>query len=451
MQRESVGQAAVAGIRLRRINYALIAVSMLFFAGLMLILFRLSVDAKRMRGVSDQYIQCQQDAVLLEEASDFLTDESRYFVQNGEIQHAADYMHEIEVDRRRERIREDESRYELEEDVLYYLDRALGYSDELVQTEVYAMRLGASAWQVELAQLPNRIARIQLASRDSALPQAQQAETARQMLYDETYQQKKSEIHRLARKAMDVLINDAQKRQNEIEDHMTLLRRWQQVLLIAFVLVSPLTALIHTRLVLRPLSAGLESLEKGEAMPVAGVREMRSLAARYNEALAENNLRSAELSYSASHDPLTGLYNRAAYESALKAADKRSIAILVIDVDKFKDFNDRYGHDVGDEVLRRVARELKKAFRSEDHISRIGGDEFCVIMKNADSHLSYLVRAKVNAINRALAHYEDKTPPAALSVGVAFGDRSEPDMLFKNADTALYRVKAAGGGCCEIY
>lgn len=127
-------------------------------------------------------------------------------------------------------------------------------------------------------------------------------------------------------------------------------------------------------------------------------------------------------------------------------------ALLLVDVDKFKAVNDTYGHDVGDLILKRVAELLAYSFRSTDLVFRLGGDEFVVIMTNVDSSVREQVRAKIEQANVMLQKPTDDLPPTSLSVGVAFGDRENPEGdIFKDADTALYRVKEAGRCGCHIY
>jgi len=121
-------------------------------------------------------------------------------------------------------------------------------------------------------------------------------------------------------------------------------------------------------------------------------------------------------------------------------------------VDYFKTVNDTYGHDVGDRVLKRVADILKHSFRSVDIICRIGGDEFVVIMTRVDSSMRDLVIRKIEHANELLQNPEDDLPPVSLSVGAAFADRKNPKGdIFKDADTALYRVKAAGRCGCRVF
>ena len=93
----------------------------------------------------------------------------------------------------------------------------------------------------------------------------------------------------------------------------------------------------------------------------------------------------ANLNFKASHDELTGAYNRSGYELLLSSIDLGSTTMMLFDVDNFKTINDTYGHEVGDKVLTRLVQVLKKNFRFDDYICRIGGDEFVVFIEAADA------------------------------------------------------------------
>ena len=158
------------------------------------------------------------------------------------------------------------------------------------------------------------------------------------------------------------------------------------------------------------------------------------------------------LSHEASHDALTGLLNRGAYDLLMKTVDTAHMALIIVDVDYFKQINDTYGHAVGDRVLKRVAEILQQNFRSVDIICRFGGDEFVVVMTRSNSSMRQLVLNKIAHANDLLQHPKDDLPPVSLSVGVAFSDRNNPSGdIFTDADTALYRVKEAGRNGCMIY
>ncbi|MBQ1375155.1 MAG: GGDEF domain-containing protein, partial [Clostridia bacterium] len=214
-----------------------------------------------------------------------------------------------------------------------------------------------------------------------------------------------------------------------------------------------LLIVIFIRLQVRkPLTRMVELMRRQEEVPPTGAEELQFVTRTYNAILSENRMAREKLSHEASHDRLTGLFNRGAYEMMLESVDMNHVALILIDVDYFKSVNDTYGHDVGDKVLKRVAEVLKQSFRSVDIICRIGGDEFVVIMTRADSSMRELVRSKIARANEMLQNPKDSLPPVSLSVGVAFSDRKNPKGdIFKDADTALYRVKEAGRRGCEIF
>lgn len=154
------------------------------------------------------------------------------------------------------------------------------------------------------------------------------------------------------------------------------------------------------------------------------------------------------------HDSMTGVLNRRAFDQILKLMeeDKRDFALVLVDVDNFKDVNDTYGHAAGDSVLKRVSRLLVEGFRSIDRVYRIGGDEFAVVMMDVTSKHGYTIKNKINAINDHLAVHEEDAPAVTLSVGAAFMDRENPgESLFKDADRALYYVKEHGRNGCHVY
>jgi diguanylate cyclase (GGDEF)-like protein len=155
------------------------------------------------------------------------------------------------------------------------------------------------------------------------------------------------------------------------------------------------------------------------------------------------------LSRHARLDDLTGIGNRRAldrYVTELMRLEVATVAILLLDVDSFKEVNDRHGHLAGDAVLVGIARILERSIRPSDIAVRLGGDEFAVVLSNADLDA---------AIERACGllamiddeHFEDASPDlaVALSVGVAVGAPSRMTELRGEADAALYRAKAGRG------
>ncbi len=158
--------------------------------------------------------------------------------------------------------------------------------------------------------------------------------------------------------------------------------------------------------------------------------------------------------YQAEHDALTGILNRGSFDQIIKSMefDKKKFALILMDIDRFKDVNDTYGHQVGDVILKKVSKYLQEGFRSIDHVCRIGGDEFAVVMMDVDFDSKHLIEEKMSKINELLNIKEESIPQVSLSVGVAFTDWNNPDnSLFNNADFALYYVKRHGRNGCHFY
>jgi diguanylate cyclase (GGDEF)-like protein len=175
---------------------------------------------------------------------------------------------------------------------------------------------------------------------------------------------------------------------------------------------------------------------------------------RAEEALAVAN---RELHEQAIRDPLTGLFNRRFLDEVLDREPSRhqrageSFGVFMLDIDNFKPFNDRHGHDAGDAMLRRIADFLAAAVRAEDVPCRYGGDEILVVLPGSP-YAATLARAEElrRGIAQLVLESAGEVPCAVtVSLGVAsFPEHGEnPEELVRAADLALYRAKAAGGNC----
>lgn len=152
-----------------------------------------------------------------------------------------------------------------------------------------------------------------------------------------------------------------------------------------------------------------------------------------------------------SRDPLTGLANRdALWTRALvdgAGRRSRSVALLFIDLDGFKQVNDRHGHVAGDEFLRAVSRRLDRAVAESDLVGRWGGDEFILVLTVSPDRAEPVLRRVQDTITRMPIETTDARVPAELSIGAAAWGVDEPfDGVLRRADHALYEGKAAGGG-----
>ncbi len=159
------------------------------------------------------------------------------------------------------------------------------------------------------------------------------------------------------------------------------------------------------------------------------------------------------LLHQATHDTLTGLPNRALLKDRLEHALSQmrrgglGLAVIFIDLDHFKDINDRYGHDIGDEFLKQIARRLRGVLRASDTVARLGGDEFVVILEDMQRHdaLDATIKKMFDALSQACDVGEALLyPSASLGVAIHPGDGDDADTLMRNADMAMYSAKHSG-------
>lgn len=150
------------------------------------------------------------------------------------------------------------------------------------------------------------------------------------------------------------------------------------------------------------------------------------------------------------NDGLTGLYNRAAAEKEIKDYFQEEVeesigALILIDVDHFKFFNDEYGHIVGDKVLKHVALSLRNAFRSKDILCRWGGDEFMILMKGCTGEK--VIQSRIERLRMFMGTFSEQEMnlKVSLSIGAAVAHKKESfDELFERTDELLYQVKRNG-------
>jgi diguanylate cyclase (GGDEF)-like protein/PAS domain S-box-containing protein len=166
------------------------------------------------------------------------------------------------------------------------------------------------------------------------------------------------------------------------------------------------------------------------------------------------------LAHQALHDPLTGLPNRTLFTDRLEQALARgrrtggNVAVVFIDVDRFKVVNDSLGHEAGDWLLQQIGARLSQAVRATDSVARFGGDEFVILFDGvADEAMAMALTDRVRReLMRPFSHEGDEDFYATGSLGVALSSAiSGAAELVRDADAAMYRAKAAGGAHAELF
>jgi diguanylate cyclase (GGDEF)-like protein/PAS domain S-box-containing protein len=220
---------------------------------------------------------------------------------------------------------------------------------------------------------------------------------------------------------------------------------------------------IRRRLLSGEVISGAEMVlngKNGRSIEVLVSASLVSAAAdhptRYLTIVADNTERKraeSDLRFVASHDPLTGLLNRAMFGERLQQAlaqahrHERSVAVLFVDLDGFKLVNDMHGHDAGDVLLADLAHRLRECMREGDTLGRLGGDEFVVLIEGyaADTQLVEVARKILDTVGQPFLLREGACSVTA-SIGIATYPQDSRDAaeLLKNADLAMYRAKQQG-------
>ncbi|MDD1609639.1 MAG: EAL domain-containing protein [Methylococcaceae bacterium] len=201
-----------------------------------------------------------------------------------------------------------------------------------------------------------------------------------------------------------------------------------------------------------------------ELLSISVVTDKSGIITHYVGVFADiSKLKASELQldFLAHHDPLTRLPNRllllSRLEHAIKIAqrEEKTLALLMLDLDRFKEVNDSFGHLAGDELLQQVAQRLTSRLRSMDTVCRLGGDEFTILLEDI-AHLDDAALVATDLIS-ALCEPWQLSKDTEVRIGVSIGislypdHGNKPEQLLQQADTALYHAKAEGRGCFKYF
>jgi diguanylate cyclase (GGDEF)-like protein len=178
---------------------------------------------------------------------------------------------------------------------------------------------------------------------------------------------------------------------------------------------------------------------------------LESVTACFSQSI-RNSLEHCRVKDLAMLDGLTKLYNRRIFDETLaqkaKSHDMRPVSLLLIDLDNFKQVNDTFGHQAGDHVLQDVARILKESCRGHDLVARFGGEEFAIILSQAQAAIALAVAQRiVNKLAKNVFSFEDRELQMTVSIGLATCQEARAiftSNLVKRADSALYQAKRTG-------
>lgn len=229
-----------------------------------------------------------------------------------------------------------------------------------------------------------------------------------------------------------------------------------------FLPYPPVAAALSVIIAQRVISSTMDAFTFWAMLAIVVLVLVRQyLAFGTNVALVGNlAAREREMAYQAHHDALTGLPNRVQFQDAVSRAlqegddDASSCAVLFIDLDDFKQINDRYGHATGDSVLKLVAGRLKANLRPGDIAARLGGDEFAVLVDNArETKQLDAIAERILVTLRQPAAIDGRILPVRGTIGIAVADSSVHGWqeLLRRADVAMYVAKRQGKDRCAMF
>ena len=387
--------------------------------------------------------ELQNAAHELMNASDYLTEQVQRFTVEGDRRFMDQYFTEAFESKRREEAVSKMERDSRTDAARRQLQEAMDNSVELMNTEYYAMRLVIEAKGI--TGYPEILDSVKLSGEDAALAPEEKMRRATELVHNDDYYVSKEKI----RNDMQESLNEVEKLTASIEENeRASLNREIKIVRIAIIIQALLIFFmiwLTTHLSIKPVLNAVDRIKADEPIPEGGSNEFMYLARAYNKMYEKNKSNIESLSFKASHDELTGAYNRAGYHLLLSNIDLSTTYMMLFDVDDFKNYNDTYGHKVGDRVLIKLVDALKQTFREEDCICRIGGDEFVVLMTHSGEIKRELIESKIKQVNAVLSNTDDGMPPVSISVGIMDGkDAEDEKTLFEKADEAMYEAKKKG-------
>lgn len=237
-------------------------------------------------------------------------------------------------------------------------------------------------------------------------------------------------------------------------------------IMLVFSIAAVIVAFLVSRMLARPLNQMANAVSRFEAgntitdLPLERndeigylAKSFLSMASRLSIQLDQLQNRQLHLAYLAHHDPLTGLPNRLLFLDRLMQAtqqalrEKKQFAVMFVDLDEFKDVNDRFGHAVGDETLKLAAKRMQECLRQTDTLSRLGGDEFTILVEDLHN-----VADAIGIAQKIIHFFElpfviDKHSfimTCSIGIGIYPHHGEQALQLLENADAAMYRAKKQG-------
>ncbi len=437
-------------VRLRGLNLAIILAACLLYALALYQTVRVGGQYRELIAATEDYIACEENAARFRAGSDYLTEQVRLYVVSAKREYMENYFSEANVTRRRDSALDNLRGRFLEADAFSCLQSALEASNRLMERDIYAMKLISEANGYEDATLPPEVRSVELSPADKALDPGGKAARAEELAFNLSYQEAKSQIYGCVTDFLKNAARDTGVRQAETAESLDQAILFHRIWLTALFLLSVSAFAVIAVLVVRPLKIYIKRIKDNSMFELIGSYEFKHLTLTYNSIYEIAAANREGLKKRAEQDGITGLLNRSAFFQRAEelTGAPNPIALLLLDVDRFKEINDSYGRGTGDLVLKKVGKLLSVEFRTTDTPARLGADEFAVLMMDVTPEQREVVRGKVERINGLLLAPDDGLPPLSLNVGVSFSPAGYTQALYDRADHTLLQIQRSTlGGC----
>ena len=438
------------GISLRNIHNCLIVIAVVLSCLQIYSTYRLTNNFMHVRNAMNENIALENSVHGLMEASDHLTEMVQRYAVTGDRRFMEQYFVEAFAAKRREQALSELKKIKNAEVVLERLQEAMSHSVKLMDREYYAMRLMIEAKGIK--EYPGILKSVTLRSEDSALSPEGKMKRAIEMVMNDDYYMQKNQVRKEVHNGVQAVIKQTQKAEMDALDRFQTELNFGRVAILLNILAIFFVVWLTSSLGITPILRAVDQIKANSPIQETGANEFRYLAKAYNNLYCMYKKSIERLNFNASHDELTGAYNRAGLDLLLSSLDMNSTYMMIFDVDNFKTINDTFGHETGDKVLKKLVQILKSCFRSDDYVCRMGGDEFVVFMVHSSEMQRTLIETKMEQINRELKDAGEGMPPISVSVGIIHGSQAKnTETLLKKCDAAMYESKKQGKHTYTFY
>ena len=450
MEKESIkAKEKHQGFSLNVISLIITSVAFVISALLISSLYLLQNRYDYVRASVMDYMGWKNTALNVQIGSDYLTDQVRSYVVTEDGVHLKYYFVEASSNRRENALAV--IKKNLENTTIYpHIQNAVNESHQLMNNEYYAMRLIVEKKGIDISSdtVPTEVKNVTLTAEDLSLTPEQQKQKAINIVFGSEYNDSKAIINSSVNEAVSTLDTMMEHNVLESTSQLNTIMIVTQVFIFMNILFIFSLILALYLYIAKPIRYAMDCLQKGGNVEPRGSKEFRIIANTYNELNDQNKKHRERLLYEAEHDKLTGLYNRTGYAAIYPNIVLSKAAYILLDIDNFKEVNDKRGHNAGDKLLVAVAKYLKQYFVCDNSfVFRIGGDEFSIIFENVTEEQIKTFEVSYNELGKHLTEYG-----VSMSAGVALGEEEDTtDSLFKKADIALYKSKDKGKHAITFY